>query len=207
MKGYSFVHDKARPVGTGQRQARQADPRSLSRRLPRSGRLPNCCRTASPRPACNPRWWAILGRRSSTSSRTRTRHPTSRSTGSPLLRRSAQLGRRDILVSTAGTFKSAAHKTGGRPARQALSLTDQAERSKLRGGGAHRRRRTAGLWIYSTKWYSPYSTSSRASSSVDRIGAGDANRLLRGRKPEPMPMPWPGAVRCRLAPHRILAIT
>jgi hypothetical protein len=82
VKGYTFDLDQAKaelakPRSTN-RSSWPSSPASSSRNRPRS-----CCRTASPRPACRPRWWAIRGRPSSTSSRIPTQPPMCRSTGSP----------------------------------------------------------------------------------------------------------------------------
>src|SRR5215467_13244198 len=84
VKGYSFDLDKAKaeltktkPRSTS-RSSWPFSPASSSRSRPRSS-----CKTASPRPACRPRWWAIRGRRSSTNSRIPIRRPMCRSTGSP----------------------------------------------------------------------------------------------------------------------------
>jgi peptide/nickel transport system substrate-binding protein len=63
--------------------------------------------------------------------------------------------------STAGTFKNAAHYKNPKVDAlldKALSLTDQAERSKLYEEATRIVvDEAAGLWIYNTKWYGPYS--------------------------------------------------
>jgi peptide/nickel transport system substrate-binding protein len=63
--------------------------------------------------------------------------------------------------STAGTFKNAAHYKNSKVDAlldKALSLTDQAERAKLYEEATRIVvDEAAGLWIYNTKWYGPYS--------------------------------------------------
>jgi ABC-type transport system substrate-binding protein len=63
--------------------------------------------------------------------------------------------------STAGTFKNAAHYKNPKVDAlldKALSLTDQGERSKLYEEATRIVvDEAAGLWIYNTKWYGPYS--------------------------------------------------
>src|SRR5262249_45805541 len=113
----------------------------------------------SPRPACRPRLSAIRGRRSSRNSRTRTRRRTFRSTGSRPTPHN-WIGEM-FSSSTAGTFKNAAHYKNPKVDElldQALRSTNQAERAKL----YEEVTRivvddAAGLWIYNTKWYGPYS--------------------------------------------------
>ena len=105
--------------------------------------------------------------------------------------------------STAGTFKNAAHYKNPKVDAlldKALSLTDQAERAKLYEEATRIVvDEAAGLWIYNTKWYGPYSEQAQGHRLLpDRIGAGDAHRLLRGLKPGPMVMrldPWRHAPR------------
>ena len=63
--------------------------------------------------------------------------------------------------STAGTFKNAAHyknATVDALLDKALGLTDQSERAKLYEEATRIVvDEAAGLWIYNTKWYGPYS--------------------------------------------------